>query len=223
MEKIPHYLFPKSQILFKLIHGYLERQGTEAIVNAANNKLKLGSGVAAAILKEAGEEIQKECDELVKEKGEIPTGNVVYTGRGKFVNKHLKFIFHAVGPIYKDGTKNEAEELKNAFKNSFLLAEELKLSSLALPAISSGIFGYPKDECANIFYETFIDFVDNRKEGSLKEIRMVILDDVTFNVFLTVQNEVFNKYEEKFGGIVNNSESNLGKDECGNQVENTSN
>jgi O-acetyl-ADP-ribose deacetylase len=127
---------------------------------------------------------------------------VVPTGIGKFTNKNLKYIFHAVGPIYRDGDRNEATDLKNAFKNCFLHCEKLNLESMSLPPISSGIFGYPKEECASIFYETLEEFLLNKINDEsgliLKEVRMTIIDIETYSVFVKVHTEIVKNFMQKF-------------------------
>lgn len=170
-------------------------QDTNVIVNAANNELWMGAGVAGAIRKKGGDSIQEECNKLVRERGKsFENGDVVHTGIGKFRNPNLKFIFHAVGPIYYDGLRNEKEDLINAFRNCFLLADKLGVQSIALPPISSGIFGYPKFECACVFYEILDKFVKDKQKNNekliLNEVRMTIIDDETFNVFEEVHKKI---------------------------------
>lgn len=156
--------FVKDILTFKLIKGDLMIQNSNAIVNAANGSLWLGSGVAGAIRRVGGSKIQEECCKIRKEilKRDLNNGEVIETGIGDFKNENLQYIFHAVGPVYCDGKRNEENELYNAFMNCFKLADKLKLQSISLPPISSGVFGYPKDECAKVFNKALLDYVENR-------------------------------------------------------------
>jgi O-acetyl-ADP-ribose deacetylase (regulator of RNase III) len=195
-----------SGFIFKLLQDNLIIQDTNIIVNAANEDLWLGGGVAGAIRTAGGPDIQRECKEIVKEKGSIATGQVVSTGIGNFKIPNLKYIFHAVGPIYRDGTQNEPEELYNAFMNCLKLAEELKMESLSLPPISSGIFGFPKDQCAEIFFKALTDYLESKELDGLKEVRMVILDDITFNVFDRIYDEQIEGIRNKLGDRIEDEE-----------------
>lgn len=125
----------------ELVKGDITDLEVDAIVNAADSSLKLGGGVAGAIRRKGGSIIQDECDRI----GYCPVGEARITSGG---NLKAKYVIHAVGPVYGEG--EEDERLMNATLNSLKLAEQYKLSSLALPAISTGIFGFPKDRCADI-------------------------------------------------------------------------
>jgi O-acetyl-ADP-ribose deacetylase (regulator of RNase III) len=200
----------KSGFIYKLLKGNLVKQDTNVIVNAANNNLWLGSGVAGAISKEGGPEIQKQCNEITDIKEEIPNGEVVYTGIGDFKNENLKYIFHAVGPMYRDGTEGEPEELMNAFKNCFKLADELKIESISIPPISSGIFGYPKDKCAEVFLEALVDYLISTNENkTLKEVRVVIIDTITYDVFAQVFDEQYPNIKLVLGDQLADEDINL--------------
>jgi O-acetyl-ADP-ribose deacetylase (regulator of RNase III) len=202
MEAIKSFKL-KSGFTFKLIKDNLIKQETNIIVNAANEDLWLGGGVAGAIREEGGPEIQKQCDEITKEKNVIKTGEVVYTGIGNFKNKNLKYIFHAVGPVYRDGERGEHEQLYKAFKNCFELADGLKMESIALPPISSGIFGFPKDKCAEIFLNTLVEYLMTKENTGLKEVRMVIIDNATYSVFEKVFNEQIDNIKSILGDKLN--------------------
>ena len=192
----------KNGFKFILKKSDLTIQDTNAIVNAANNELWLGSGVAGAIKKKGGPQIQNECNDFVKKRGNLINGEVVHTGKGQFNNDNLKYIFHAVGPVYRNGKLGEPEELGNAFKNSFLLADKLGVESISMPPISSGIFGYPKKACARKFYEVLKDYISdkikNNKDLILKEVRMTIIDEETFSEFVKIHNEIIQDYDEFF-------------------------
>jgi O-acetyl-ADP-ribose deacetylase (regulator of RNase III) len=175
-------------IKFILVNDNILKQDTNAIVNPANSSLILGGGVAGAIFDEGGKGIQLECDKIVNEQGKVEVGEVVSTGIGLLSKKgfkNLKRIFHAVGPYYKNGKNNEEFFLKLTFTNCFEIANRYNYQSISIPPISSGIFGYPKDECARIFYDCLSSYVEEKyKKGlPLAEIRMCILDEPTFSEF----------------------------------------
>ena len=129
----------------------------DAIVNAANRFLKHGGGVAAAIVRRGGKEIQEESDEHIKKHGPLRTGEVAVTGAGRL---KAKYIVHAVGPVY--GEEGE-EKLAEAIRNSLEAADRLKLKSLAMPAISTGVYGYPLEICARVMRKELEEFSKRRK------------------------------------------------------------
>ncbi len=124
---------------------------TDAIVNAANAQLILGGGVAGAIRTKGGPKIQEECDAI----GGTFVGGAVTTTGGNLKARH---VIHAVGPRMGEG--NEEEKLKNATLNSLKLTDENNLTSITFPAISTGIFGFPKERCAEIMLGTVIDYLE---------------------------------------------------------------
>lgn len=198
----------KNGITYILKQDDLTSQNTNVIVNAANNELHLGGGVAGAIRKKGGYKIQEECKKIISQRGrQFDNGEVIHTGIGDFKNDNLKYIFHAVGPVYYNGKRNEAHELKKTFLNCFRLSEKLNVESISLPPISSGIFGYPKDECAEIFYKCFEIYGRHKLKhrdddgGSLilKEIRMTIIDRETYKVFVEVHHKKIENFKEIFG------------------------
>lgn len=129
---------------FKIIYGDITDMETDAIVNAANSRLRVGGGVCGAIFKKAGaKELQKECDN----NGYCPTGQAIITSGYKL---KAKYIIHAVGPIYQDGKHDEAKLLAEAYHNALLLAKQYNCHSIAFPLISSGIYGFPYNEALEI-------------------------------------------------------------------------
>jgi len=130
-----------NETLLALEEGDITSLEVDAVVNAANEKLKLGSGVAGAILEAGGDSIQKECDRI----GGTPVGTAVITGAGELPARH---VIHAVGP--KMGEGDEDRKLASAVRSSLALADRHGLKSIGLPAISTGNFGYPLDKCARV-------------------------------------------------------------------------
>ncbi|MEM0457326.1 MAG: macro domain-containing protein [Nitrososphaerota archaeon] len=167
----------------ELVKGDITDLDTDAIVNAANSSLKMGGGVAGAILRKGGYEIQKECDKI----GCCPVGGAVITGAGKL---KAKYVIHAVGPRYGEG--DEDRKLKDATLNSLRLAERYGLKSIAFPAISTGIFGFPKDRCARIMVPTVAEFLE-KEAKSLKKVVFCLYDEETYRIFEKVLEEVKTK------------------------------
>jgi O-acetyl-ADP-ribose deacetylase (regulator of RNase III) len=158
--------------VLKLLTGDITQQTTDAIVNAANSLLIHGGGVAGAIIRKGGMSIQLESFK----KAPVPVGQAVITGAGKL---KCNYVIHAVGPRMGEG--DEDEKLKNAVLNSLRLAEENKLSSIAFCAISTGIFGYPMDRCAEIMLTNTICYL--KDQTGLKEAVFCLYDQKAYDIF----------------------------------------
>ena len=159
----------------ELVKGDITELDVDAIVNAANSALKMGGGVAGAILRKGGYSIQEECDRI----GYCPVGGAVITGAGRL---KARYVIHAVGPRMGEG--DEDNKLRNATLNSLKLADQHKLESIAFPAISTGIFGFPKDRCAKIMLAATIEYLEqNKGKTSLKRVIFCLYDDETYNIF----------------------------------------
>ena len=161
--------------IIELIQGDITEQDTDAIVNAANEKLIPGGGVDGAIHKKGGPEILKELREKYDK---CPTGEAVITGAG---NLKAKYVIHAVGPIYKDGKHGEPELLKKAYENSLKLAISHNIQSISFPSLSTGAYGYPIEEAAKIALSTVIEFLKTHKKPKL--VRFVLWGERNYNVF----------------------------------------
>jgi O-acetyl-ADP-ribose deacetylase len=134
--------------ILRLVNGDITERNVDAIVNTANSYLRHGGGVAAAIVRKGGVIIQEESDKIVARTGFVPVGSAVITTAGKLP---CKAVIHTVGPRMGEG--NEDSKLRKAVRSSLLLASEKGFRSISMPAISSGIFGFPKDRCAKILVQ----------------------------------------------------------------------
>jgi O-acetyl-ADP-ribose deacetylase (regulator of RNase III) len=163
----------------KLIKGDITKQEVDAIVNAANPRLSGGGGVDGAIHRAGGEEILKECKEIIKKIKRLDTGKAVATTAGKL---KAKYVIHTVGPIWQGGNKQEAKLLESAYTESLKLAEDLGLSTVAFPSISTGAYGYPKEEAAKVAIKAVIEYL-SKKAKKLKEVRFVLFDESTYSIY----------------------------------------
>jgi len=158
----------------QLVQGDITERDVDAIVNAANSYLQHGGGVAGAIVRKGGQIIQEESNKI----GFVPVGNAAITGAGKLP---CKYVIHAVGPRMGEGDENN--KLKNAVLNSLRLSSEKGLMSISLPAISSGIFGFPKDRCAEILVREALNYIKENPKSSLELIEFCVYDDLTMEYF----------------------------------------
>jgi O-acetyl-ADP-ribose deacetylase (regulator of RNase III) len=158
----------------RLVQGDITDRDVDAIVNAANSYLQHGGGVAGAIVRKGGQIIQEESNKI----GFTPVGTAVITGAGKLP---AKFVIHAVGPRIGEG--DEDNKLKNAVLSSLLLTSERGLKSISIPAISSGIFGFPKDRCAAILVKEALNYIKKNPQNSLEVIEFCVYDDLTVGYF----------------------------------------
>ena len=154
----------------RLIKGDITDQNVDVVVNPANSYLKHGGGVAGAILRIGGKIIQTESDKI----GFVPVGSSVITTSGELP---CKAIIHTVGP--KMGEGNEDFKLSKSIHSSLSLASDNNYKSISIPAISSGIFGFPKNRCANILLDESIKFLTNNNNTTLQTIEFCIIDDET--------------------------------------------
>jgi O-acetyl-ADP-ribose deacetylase (regulator of RNase III) len=158
----------------RLVQGDITERDVDAIVNAANSYLQHGGGVAGAIVRKGGQVIQEESDRI----GFVPVGHAAITGAGKLPSKH---VIHTVGPRMGEG--DEDNKLKNAVLSGLMLASGKGLKSISMPAISSGIFGFPKDRCAEILVREALQYIKQNPKSSLEVIEFCVYDDLTMGYF----------------------------------------
>ena len=171
-------IFPTGQKL-QLVQGDITEETVDAIVNAANAHLSHGAGVAGAILRRGGMQIQVESDQWVQEHGMVRHAEPAYTRAG---NLPCRYVIHAVGPIWSEG--QEEEKLQAATNGSLQLAERLGLQSIAFPAISTGIYRFPKPLAAQVMLSTIADHLTANPDSSLKLVRIVLYEPETLQAFI---------------------------------------
>ncbi len=169
----------------QIAQGDLTLEEVDAIVNAANEHLQHGGGVAWAIVKRGGDAIQDESDAWIRKHGLVPHSHPAWTSGGRLP---AKYVIHAVGPVWGDTQStgaggDEDAKLAAAVTGSLRVADELKCSSIAFPAISTGIFGFPKERAAKIIFQTIADYFSKNKSG-LKTVKLVLFDQATVDAFL---------------------------------------
>jgi O-acetyl-ADP-ribose deacetylase len=194
----------RNNKIIRLVKGDITERNVDAIVNAANSYLKHGGGVAAAIVRKGGTLIQEESNKIVKGIGGlIPVGSAVITKAG---NLPCKAVIHTVGPRMGEG--DEDYKLRKAVRSSLLLASEKGFRSISMPAISSGIFGFPKDRCAKILVgesKTFLQASNSNDDcGNNKKDITPTLDIIEFCIF---DNETLYYIENEFANIKNTTTS----------------
>ena len=166
-----------NRTTLELIEGDITEMDTDAIVNAANERLAHGGGVAGVISRKGGPAIQRESSEWVRQHGSVVTGSAAITYGG---NLNARYVIHAVGPVY-DGTPRSAELLASAVRAALRMADEHGLRSVALPAISTGIFGYPMEEAARVMLRAAIEYLEEGTE--LERVVFCLYGRPTFDIF----------------------------------------
>jgi O-acetyl-ADP-ribose deacetylase (regulator of RNase III) len=162
-----------------MIQGDITKQATDAIVNAANSSLMGGGGVDGAIHRAGGSAILEECKKIVARQGRLPAGQAVITTGG---NLKARYVIHTVGPIWRGGGGNEAALLKSAYYECLKAATENKIASVSFPSISTGAYGYPVDEAAEIAAGTVISFLEEQAT-SLEKVVFVLFDSRTYQSY----------------------------------------
>jgi len=165
----------------RLLRGDITSYPSDVIVNAANSELLPGGGVCGAIHGAGGPAIAEECRRIRAERGPLLPGQAVATNGGSL---QAKYVIHAVGPVWQGGQHEEAKALSNCYRESMRIADDLKMHSIAFPAISTGIFGYPIEQAAWVAIPTVIENLRSAKHLVL--VNVVLFDKSTLNVFAQV-------------------------------------
>jgi O-acetyl-ADP-ribose deacetylase len=187
--------------ILRLVEGDITERNVDVIVNAANSYLKHGGGVAAAIVRKGGAVIQDESDMIITAGGLVPVGSAVITTAGRLP---CKAIIHTVGPSMGEG--NEDYKLRKAVRSSLLLASEKGFTSISMPAISSGIFGFPKDRCARILVEeskTFLEGNNNNNTQNSNISNNNTQSKLNIIEFCIFDNETAVHFEKELANIKN--------------------
>ena len=167
----------------QVVMGDITEEVTDAIVNAANRNLSHGGGVAGAIVRKGGYIIQEESNKIIETRGPLKTGEAVITTAGSLP---CKYVIHTVGPVWGEG--DEEEKLKMAIESALQVATENLLTSISIPAVSCGIFGFPKKRGTEIIYKTVKEYLKNR-ETTLKLVRLIGIGDEIPNLFKEAMEE----------------------------------
>lgn len=175
-----------ANITLSVVLGDITEEATDAIVNAANEQLAHGGGVAGAIARKGGPEIQAQSDAWVKANGPVRTGSAVLLGGGTLKAKR---VIHAVGPIW--GSGDEINKLASAVKAALRCADDARCKSLALPAIAAGIYGFPAELCAQVLLGAVQEYVDGKPSTALREICVVLFDEPMAALFVAEAQERF--------------------------------
>jgi O-acetyl-ADP-ribose deacetylase (regulator of RNase III) len=168
---------PDGKVL-RLITGDITKVEADAIVNAANSALAGGGGVDGAIHRAGGPSIMRELDGIRARIGRCPTGSAVVTAAGSLP---AKFVFHTVGPVYRDGKHQEPELLASCYRTCLELAEKHGAHKVSFPSISTGIYGYPMDEAAAIAVAEIVRHL-SRPETTVSEAILVLYDKGAYDV-----------------------------------------
>ena len=169
---------PSGGVL-QIVQGDITTEDVDAIVNAANSQLQHGGGLARAISERGGPAIQRESDEWVRTKGAVTHAHPAWTSGG---NLPAKYVIHAVGPVW--GAGDEETKLAAAVRGALRVADELDLASVALPAISTGIFGYPLDGAARTILASIQAYFQQTQDTSVRLVRLVLFDESSTQAFL---------------------------------------
>ncbi len=161
-----------------IVQGDITAESVDAIVNAANGHLRHGGGVAGAIVRRGGYSIQQESDAWVREHGPLAVGEATITNAGALPSH---YVIHTVGPVY--GSGDEDAKLRQAVRSALQLADARDLHTVSLPAISSGIFGFPKERAAFLILDEVVRYLESKK-GSLQEVRLCNIDSYTAKLFV---------------------------------------
>lgn len=171
-------LFLLTMQRIELIKGDITQLKVDAIVNAANSSLLGGGGVDGAIHRAGGPAILEECRKIVAKQGGCKTGEAVITTAG---NLPARYVIHTVGPVWNGGNKNEASLLASCYNESLKLAANNKIASVAFPNISTGIYGYPKKEAAEVAIRSVTEFLT--QNDFIGKVYFVCFDEENYQLY----------------------------------------
>jgi O-acetyl-ADP-ribose deacetylase len=180
-------MLPSGHVV-QLAQGDITAEQVDAIVNAANSYLQHGGGVAWIISKRGGPLIQQESDAWVQTHGPVSHEEPVYTSSG---NLPCHYVIHAVGPVWGEG--DEDRKLAAAVAGSLRRAEGLNLASITFPAISTGIFGFPKERAAGIIFTAIENYFSQNPSSGVKLTRVILYDQPTLDAFSSIWKDKFNR------------------------------
>ncbi|XP_053554018.1 protein mono-ADP-ribosyltransferase PARP14 [Bombina bombina] len=178
----PVFQVTLPEVVIAVYKGDLTRHCVDVLINAANEDLQHIGGLALSLLNAAGPKLQTDCDQIIKQMGKIQVGHSVITDAG---NLPCKQVIHTVGPRFNSQSKCQ-RLLRNAIESSLELAAENGHSSIGIPAVSSGIFGFPEDLCVHTIVESVQQFVDRQEKNSIKRIHFVDTSDTIIQCFINV-------------------------------------
>jgi O-acetyl-ADP-ribose deacetylase (regulator of RNase III) len=170
-----------GQCAVEVVQGDLTREKVDAMVNAANSQLLHGGGLAGAIVRRGGETIQRESDEIAP----VEVGGAAVTGAGELP---ARWVIHAVGPRWGEG--DEEPKLRSAIRASLERAVELEVRSIAVPAVSTGIFGYPQDRGTRVIVDEVMSWLRGRDDAGLENVRLVAMGSDTAAAFARALDEI---------------------------------
>ena len=186
-----------GKVKVSVYQGDLTRERADVIVNASNNRLEHAGGVAKVILDRGGKVIEKESKRIIQERGQLKDGDAAITSSGKLPSKK---VVHVVGPDCRNVELSHGKRvLRQACINSFKIAQEAKMTSIALPAIGSGIYGMPKDACAKVMFDAVEEFAKkgDPKKKTITDVRFVNIDDASIQAF---RKEFISRYGQSQDG-----------------------
>jgi O-acetyl-ADP-ribose deacetylase len=173
----------------RALAGDITRIAADAIVNAANSALRGGGGVDGAIHRAGGPAIMRELDGIREAQGSCPTGKAVATTAGDLP---AKYVFHAVGPVFRGGAQGEAEQLRSCYATCLAMAEERQVATITFPAISTGVYGYPLEPAAEIAIEAAVRHLLSAGT-TVREITFVLFSDEAYEVYSRRMRQIHGK------------------------------
>ena len=174
-----------TKAALELVVGDITEETTDAIVNAANSSLLGGGGVDGAIHDAAGPALLAECKKIREQRGPLPAGQAVSTSGAKL---KARYVVHTVGPVWQGGTRNEPQVLESCYCHSIEEANRRSCASISFPSVSTGAFGYPVHDAAQIAIRTVADLLQSPEW--VKLVRFVLFDDRTFKAYARAADEL---------------------------------